>query len=70
MQTSLRSVTLTGHIFLLWSIFNEIKQKIILAVHVLLESSQIVTAVTVMVKEDEKGGQGHNATSLLHQSTT
>jgi hypothetical protein len=36
---------------------------------VLLESSRTVI-VTALVKEDERGGQGHTSASLLHQSAT
>jgi hypothetical protein len=36
----------------------------------LSESSWTVVVVTASVKEDERGGQGHISTSLLHQSTT
>jgi hypothetical protein len=35
---------------------------------VLLESSWTFVVVTALVKEDERGGQGHTSTSLLHQS--
>jgi hypothetical protein len=34
------------------------------------ETSWTVIVVTVSVKDDEKGGQGHNCGSLLHQSST
>jgi hypothetical protein len=37
---------------------------------VVSESSQALIVVTVSVKEDEKGGQGHTSKSLLHQSAT
>jgi hypothetical protein len=37
---------------------------------VLSESSRTVSVVTASVKEDERGGQGHTSTSLLHQSAT
>jgi hypothetical protein len=37
---------------------------------VVLESSWTVIVVTALVKEDEKGGQGHTSESLLHQSVT
>jgi hypothetical protein len=35
---------------------------------VLLECFQAVIVVTVLVKEYERGGQGHTSASLLHQS--
>jgi hypothetical protein len=34
------------------------------------ESSRTVTVVIALVKEDEKGSQGHTSESLLHQSAT
>jgi hypothetical protein len=34
----------------------------------LSESSQTVIAVIALVKEDERGGQGHTFASILHQS--
>jgi hypothetical protein len=34
----------------------------------LSESAQTVIVVTASVKEDERGGQGHTSTSILHQS--
>jgi hypothetical protein len=37
---------------------------------VLSESSPTVIVVTASVKEDERGGQGHTSTRLLHQSAT
>jgi hypothetical protein len=36
----------------------------------LSESSGTVIVVTASVKKDERGGQGHTSTSLLHQSAT
>jgi hypothetical protein len=35
---------------------------------VLLESSRTAVVVTVSVKEDERGGQGHTFANVLHQS--
>jgi hypothetical protein len=35
-----------------------------------LESSKTVIVVTASLKEDERGGQGHTSTNLLHQSAT
>jgi hypothetical protein len=35
---------------------------------VVSESSRTVTVVTVLVKDDERGGQSHTVTSLLHVS--
>jgi hypothetical protein len=35
---------------------------------VLWETSQTVIAETASVKDDERGGQGHTSTNLLHQS--
>ncbi|PNF19678.1 hypothetical protein B7P43_G16065 [Cryptotermes secundus] len=32
------------------------------------ESSWTITVVTALVKDDERGGQGHTSTSLLQQS--
>jgi hypothetical protein len=37
---------------------------------VVSESSWAVIVVTAVVKEDERGGQGHTSESLLHQSAT
>jgi hypothetical protein len=37
---------------------------------VVSESSRTVIAVTALVKQDERGGQGHTSESLLHQSAT
>jgi hypothetical protein len=37
---------------------------------VVLESSRTVIVVTALVKEDERGGQGHTSASLLRQSAT
>jgi hypothetical protein len=40
----------------------------LLLYNVVAESSLAVTVVTASVKEDERGGQGHTSSSLLHQS--
>jgi hypothetical protein len=37
---------------------------------VVSESSWAVIVVTALVKEDERGSQGHTPESLLHQSAT
>jgi hypothetical protein len=37
---------------------------------VVSESSRTLIVVTALVKEDERGGQGHISASLLHQSAT
>jgi hypothetical protein len=37
---------------------------------VVSESSQTITIVTALVKEDERGSQGHTSKSLFHQSVT
>jgi hypothetical protein len=34
------------------------------------ESSKTVIVVTALVKEDERGDQGHTSASLLHQYAT
>jgi hypothetical protein len=36
----------------------------------LSESSWTVIVVTALVKDDDRGGQGHTSASLLHQSVT
>jgi hypothetical protein len=46
------------------------KAKNIIQYEVVLESSQTVIAVIAPVKDDERGCQGHNSESLLHQSAT
>jgi hypothetical protein len=43
-------------------------KKFVLLYEVQSESSWTVIVVTASVKEDERGGQGHTSTSLLHQS--
>jgi hypothetical protein len=54
------------HVYMYWecSKSNEIMNRP--SCEVVLESSQSVTVVTVSVKEDERGGQGHTSKSLLH----
>jgi hypothetical protein len=37
-------------------------------IYILSESFWTVIVVTTLVKEDERGGQGHTSANLLHQS--
>jgi hypothetical protein len=37
---------------------------------VVLESSRTIILVTALMKEDERGGEGHTSENLLHQSAT
>jgi hypothetical protein len=49
---------------------NMTKSNDVLRYEVVLESSWTVIVATTLVKEDERGGQGHTSESLLHQSAT
>jgi hypothetical protein len=43
-------------------------RKVVKLLRGVLESSRTVIVVTASVKQDEREGQGHNSTSLLHHS--
>jgi hypothetical protein len=62
-QTSFIQDQTTAITYVNYKDFSKIKKSV-------SESSRTVIVVTALVKEDERGGQGHTSTSLLHQSAT